>query len=218
LVKFLINYPILASVFATVLAVVPLFKFGHHVIVSKRTFRAQALDLIFRSYSEESNLSHRLIIEQMFQSNFGIKLNYEIITLLLTLPNPTETIELYKTSKNYLVLGNQSLEFKTKFQCPKRRKLERFLRPLKNLGLYGVFGIIGGVSASYVLMKFNIDDLFITNYFIFNGVVWFLLSIVSIISIRLALAYLTDKINIGDAERLKDKFHSKQVKKVTWCY
>jgi len=215
---FLSANPVLASVLAIVLAFLPLFKLGHYIVMSKRVFRTQALDLMFKSYSETSNLSHRLVIEQIFQSNFNLKLDYETINLLLTLQNPTQTIELYKTSKRYLVSTSQTLEFKTKYQCSKRRKLERVLRPLKNIVLYGVFGTISGTTGLYVLENFNIDEFFNINYSILNGGIWFLLSIICILSISLAIKSLTDKTNIRDAEKLEAKFQHKKVKKVNWYY
>ncbi|QFI37591.1 hypothetical protein FR932_06920 [Moritella marina ATCC 15381] len=212
--EFLSGYPLLAGVLAFVLACIPLFKFAHSIIMSKSVLRAQALDLVFKSYGDTSNLSHRLVIEQMFQSNFNLKLDYETITLLLALPNPTETLDLYSKSKRYLVSNNQILEFETKFKCSKRRKLERVLRPSRNIILYGIFGTIAGTAGLYVLKNFNMDEFFTINDSIFNGAIWSFLLIISILSAKFALMSLTDKINIRDAEKLEAKFQPKTVKKI----
>ena len=212
------EYTILGSAIAIILALLPLVKLVHYIISSNRTFRVQALDLIFKSYTDVSNLSHRLVVEQMFQSNFNMKMNYETILMFLALKNPTEAIFLYKASMKYLDVGSHEIRFKGKYQSQNWRKVEFFIKPFYNFILYLFFGTFGVMCALFVYKTFSFEGFFVIEYFIYNWVIWFLLMMFSFISIPFAISFLTDKASIVKAEALMSKFSNKTKEIKKWHY
>ncbi len=217
--KELLNeYPAVATVVMTTLTLLPLFKLAHYVLASNRTFKIQSLELLCKSISDSSNGASRLIAEQMFRSHFKLLVNFKTIEALLNLPNPTLAIDLYGSSKKYLILDNSILIFKNKYQNPKRRKVERLFRPIVAHILYWVFAMTGAFFGLYVIKNFNIDSIFETKYYMFNGALWFLASLISFAFITLAIAALTDKASIKKAEILQDLFKNKGAHKVKWYY
>ncbi|MGF1703397.1 hypothetical protein L4D09_24195 [Photobacterium makurazakiensis] len=216
--EYLNEYPTLATVMMTVLALLPLLKLGHYILASNRSFRIQSLDLLFKSLSDQANGGSRLVVEQMFRSHFKLYVSYDLIQVLLDQPNPTKAIELYKTSKKYLVLSDNGLVFDAKYQCQKRRKIERLLRPTINFIKYWLLAMIGGLSGLYVVKSYNLEIVFEVNYLIFNGAIWFLASLLSFVSMVFAVKSLTDETNIKDAELLEKSFSEQNSKENKWYY
>ncbi|WKY59175.1 hypothetical protein Q5H80_05975 [Vibrio sp. SNU_ST1] len=186
----------------TILAFLPLIKLFHHILHSNRSYKVQSLEALSKVLSGTENISNRLIAEQLFINQFKVRVDYETIIALLAFEAPTKAINLYRNSNKYLKTAKGRLVYEDKYQCLKKRRLEKYIRPIRNLILYWFFAMIAGFIGLYVYRSFNIDTIFHTNYVLINGVLWALCSLASLICVILAVKCLTDTTSIKDAEAL----------------
>ncbi|MBY3674268.1 hypothetical protein DLR69_15310 [Vibrio paracholerae] len=189
---------------STILAVLPLIKLFHHIFHSNRSYKVQSLEAFSKVLIGNGNISNRLVAEQLFINQFKIHIDYETIVVLLNFSSPTNAINLYRNSKKYLHVDRGQLVYKGKYQCTKKRRLEKYVRPFRNYALYWIFAMVSGLTGLYVYRSFDINTILHFNYILFNGAIWTLSSIASCVSLILAVKCLTDTTNIKDAEALID--------------
>lgn len=184
------------------LALLAIVKFIHHVFSSNRTLTLKSLDLLLTSLSDTKNLASNLTVEQVFLKQFKLKTSVNIIKILMSHYSPSESIELFKESERYLMEKDGQLIFKEKYADAKRRKLEPFLRPIKNYFSYFIFAFIGGALAYITYNAFDPTLAFETTYKTFNFV-WAMLGITfSLLSFSIAIKFLIKIENIKSAEKL----------------
>jgi hypothetical protein len=194
--------PLWIVTMSTILALLPLIKFLHHILHSNRSYKVQNLEALSKALEGRDNIANKLIVEQFFINQFKVRVDYETIVILLGYSSPTRAIDLYRSSKKYLKKNRSTLVYIDEFQNPKKRHLEKYKRPIINLSLYWLWAMIAGFSGLYTYRSFDINIVFQKSYFLYNGAIWTLCSMLSFVSITVAIRYLTDKENIKNAEAL----------------
>lgn len=211
------NSFLLMVIVPLVLSLIARFKFLHDMVHSNRTYKAQSLEMLSKVLGVTDNISNKLVVEQIFISQFKLYVDYETIVILLNSPSPTKAIRLYKKSKRYFEINSGRLVYKEKYSSRGKRRWERYKRPISNVILYCVFAMISVLVGLYVYMSFDIDAIFEVNYYVFNWILWGLSTLMSIFCAIIAIIFLTDSTNIKDAEALMalTDTHKKTPK---WCY
>jgi len=208
--------PLWGGIFV-VLAFVPLVKLFHYIVHSNRSYKTQSLEMLYKVLGTSENVSNRLVVEQLFVSQFKLDVDYETIVVLLKFPSPTKAISLYKKSARYLEVCREGLIYKEKYNSRNKRRWERYKRPILNYILYLVSAMISFLVGLYVYRSFDINVIFEINYFLFNWTLWGLSTLMSIFCAIIAISFLTDTKSIKDAEALMalTDTHKKTPK---WCY
>lgn len=191
----------IGAVIALAVSFLPLLKFPHDLISSKRQFKVRHLELLHRSFNEPENPAMKLVVEQQFRSLFKCKANFDEISELLAAEKVTKAIEHYRDGYRYLEFEDGKFRLISKFQQPKKRIRAFVCRPIRNIVLYFLFafpaGFLGIFSYSLIMASFPLetDDHIIT---LFIGIVSATFSAAFTI---IAFFSITDTHNIKHAEQ-----------------
>lgn len=209
--------PLWVAGISVVLAFVPLIKLFHHIIHANRSYKTQSLETLFKVLGASENLSNRLVVEQLFTSQFKLQSDYDTILVLLGFSSPTKAIRLYKKSEKYFEINNGRLVYKEKYSSRGKRRWERYKRPILNNILYFVFAMISVLVGLYVYRSFDISTIFEVNYYVLNWILWGFGALMSVFCAIIAISFLTNTTNIKDAEALM-ALTDTQKKTPKWCY
>ncbi len=211
------NAPLWMAGISVILAIVPLIKLFHHIIHANRSYKTQSLETLYKVLGTSENVSNRLVVEQLFASQFKLQADYDTILILLGFSSPTKAIRLYRNSEKYLKVFRGCFDYEDRYKSSRARRLESYFRPFVNVSLYFLFAMIAAYSVLYVYRSFDENIIFETDFIVFNGLLWGVASLISILCAIKAVAFLTDTTNIKDAEALMalTDTHKKTPK---WCY
>ena len=203
------SYLVLLPIF---LAVVPLLKFINSWIYSKHNLKIRTIELLYTSMSDSKNAAGPLVLEQIFYSTFKIKTSFDVIILLLKQPNPTQAIEDYKNGGQYLEVRSGKFSFKSAYQTTKKREVERYLKPFKNIGGYLFASFISSSLIVFTFDYFKNDELLKTEFLTFN-IIWMILFLLAALIIAAkALSMITSTVNIKSAVLLINSQYTKEAK------
>ena len=200
-----------------VLAFVPLVKLFHFIVHSNRSYKTQSLEMLYKVFGTSENVSNRLVVEQLFTSQFKLQADYDTILVLLGFSSPTKAIRLYRNSERYLKVFRGSFSYEDKYKSCRVRRFENYFRPFLNMLLYFIFAMVTAYIGLYVYLSFDENLIFETNYIVFNGLLWGVASLVGVGCAIKAVSFLTDTTNIKDAEALMALTDTRK-KTPKWCY
>jgi len=169
--------------------------------------------------NESKNIANPLVLELAFYSTFKISVSYDVIIVLLKQRNVNviEMIDNYKNGRKYLEVESGKFVFKKAYQTTKRRNLEVYLNPFKNVVGYLVASLI---STSLIVFSFNYfkyDELFKIELLTFN-IVWVIFILFIALTILIVgLRMLTSKDNIKYAVRFINSQETKK-EQSKWYY
>lgn len=207
------DYPAMLAVIATIIALIPLFKLIHSMFHTNKVLKIQSLDLLSASLKGHDAIN-AFVVEQLFLTHFKISASYDVIKYLLSQYHPSHSLDLYKCSSKYIFFSKGKFAFKDKYKCPKRRTLEKRIRPIINFTLYFIFGVSGLSLLIYAVNDFRSKIIITENFTIGTFILLVGSFSMGIVFVYIAFICITNKSNISKAELLLSKNTNESIRKL----
>ncbi|MDD9174020.1 hypothetical protein PVK63_03985 [Aliivibrio sp. S2TY2] len=192
------------ALIAFLVSILPILQYISERLYSGRYFKIRNIELLHSCMASPANIANRLVVEHLFYSIFKVKVKFDIIEVLLTQLNPSESIELFKDGKKYLEISSGRFDLKEKYRSKRKQKVERYSYQIKSLALYIITSVSSLTLILGVFDYFKVNELFEVHFITFN-IVWMLfLLLVALILGAIAIIIMTRTVDIRAAIKLID--------------
>ncbi|MGY8871554.1 MAG: hypothetical protein ACKVJE_14040 [Pseudomonadales bacterium] len=208
------DYAILSAILVGILT---LFKFLVSWVYSIRHFKSRNMELLYNCMNDPENVASRLVIEQLFCSNFNLKANFDVISVLLKQSSPSESIKYYKEGIKYVSIDCGCFVLKESYKTSKQQRFEKIFNSLKKDFIYYISSF-SSVVLFFGVFKFLPSNELFDIYFLTFNIFWVMLAIILAIVLAIkAISAMTKTESINSAISLVNG-QNKKTKNVGWCY